>query len=418
MKFDGYHFTPELKKGLAQLGFKRPTDIQYKSISHIMTGDDVFAVAQTGTGKTGAYAIPIINAIQVQKKKERRPDGVKCIVMVPTHELALQQEIFFNEVAKYTKVKILALIGGVSQDPQIETLEKRVDILIATPGRMFDLMAQGHLKIHRVNTLVLDEADHMLDLGFIKDINDLCDQLPKKRQTLFFSATINDKIKKLAYSTIKKTAIRIQFSKKDPVSKNITHAVAFIEMDDKRFFLERIIKENSEIKILVFARTKVRVERVSKALARVSVDSLTIHSDKTQEERNDALENFSKGEVKVLVATDVSARGIDIPNVELVINYDLPDKAENYVHRVGRTGRGKFKGEAIAFCAEHEKDMLKQIEEYVHGKIKVLDISKADYYDTKLFTDDQKDKLGKLMEEIEELEGRRKKGKSKSKKKR
>ncbi|MGK0390667.1 MAG: ATP-dependent RNA helicase RhlE, partial [Maribacter sp.] len=152
MKFDGYHFTPELQKGLAQLGFKRPTDIQYKSISHIMQGDDVFAVAQTGTGKTGAYAIPIINAIQVQKKKERRPDGVKCIVMVPTHELALQQEIFFNEVAKYTKVKILALIGGVSQDPQIETLEKRVDILIATPGRMFDLMAQGHLKIHRVNT--------------------------------------------------------------------------------------------------------------------------------------------------------------------------------------------------------------------------------------------------------------------------
>lgn len=413
MKFEGYHFTPELLKGLKLLGFKRPTDIQYKSIPHIIKRDDVFAVAQTGTGKTGAYAIPIINAIQIQKKRERRPDGVKCIVMVPTHELALQQEIFFKQVAKYTKVKILALIGGVDQNPQIETLEKRVDILIATPGRMFDLIAQGYLRVHRVNTLVLDEADHMLDLGFIKDINDLSAKLPKKRQTLFFSATINDKIKKLAYSTIKKSAIRIQFSKKDPVSKNITHAVAFIEMDDKRFFLERIIKENSDIKILVFARTKVRVERISKAMARVNINSLTIHSNKTQEERNEALKKFSKGEAKVLIATDVSARGIDISNVELVINYDLPDKAENYVHRVGRTGRAKHKGEAIAFCAEHEKEMLKQIEEYVHGKIKVLDISKEDYYDTKLFTDDQQDKLGNLMKEIEALEKRKKKGKKK-----
>lgn len=417
MKFEGYRFTKEVLKGINEQGFKRPTDIQYKTIPHILKGEDVLAVAQTGTGKTGAYALPIIHSIQNAKEIERRPDGIKCIILVPTHELALQQEEFFKGIAKHAKVKVMALIGGVSQDPQIETLSKRVDILIATPGRMFDLISQGHLIVHRVTTLVLDEADHMLDLGFIKDINDLCRKLPKRRQTLFFSATINDRIKKLAYSIIKQSAIRIQFSPKDPVSKNINHAVAFIEMDDKRFFLERIINENPDAKILVFVRTKVRAERVKKAMARVNLESVTIHSDKNQAERNEAMELFSSGTTKVLIATDVSARGIDIPNVELVINYDLPDKAENYVHRVGRTGRGKYRGDAIAFCSENEKEMLQEIEDYIHGKIKILDISKVDYADTKLFTEDQKDKLGALLLEVEELEERKRKSNKKNKKK-
>ena len=207
-----------------------------------------------------------------------------------------------------------------------------------------------------------------------------------KRQTLFFSATINDKLKKVAYSVIRQSAIRIQFSPKDPVSKNISHSVAFIEMDDKRFFLERIINENKELKILVFVRTKVRSERVQKAMKRANIEALCIHSGKTQEERDEAMQIFSQGTCKILIATDISARGIDIPNVQLVINYDLPDKAENYVHRVGRTGRGKNKGEAIAFCSEGEKEMLKEIEEYVHSKIKILDIAKADYKDTRVLS--------------------------------
>lgn len=415
MKFEGYRFTPEVLKGLKELGFNKPTDIQYKSISHIIKGEDVFAIAQTGTGKTGAYALPIINAIQLRKKQETRPDGVKCIVLVPSHELALQQEKFFAAVAKYTKVKVMGLIGGVNYAPQIEQLEKRVDILIATPGRMFDLIAQGHLKVHRVNTLVIDEADFMLDLGFLQDIDDLCRKIPSRRQTLFFSATINDKIKKLAYSIIRQSAIRIQFSPKDPVSKNISHSVAFIEMDDKRFFLERIINENPEMKILVFVRTKVRAERVKKAMARVNIDAITIHSDKEQKDRKKAMALFESGEVKTLIATDVSARGIDIPNVELVINYDLPDRAENYVHRIGRTGRGRKKGEAIAFCSPQENEMLTEIENYVHGKVRILDISKADYNDTKLFTSDQVDKMGELMKQVNEMEKRNKKAKKRKK---
>ncbi len=413
MKFEDYNMAPEVIRGITELGFKRPTDIQYKSIPPVLRGEDVLAVAQTGTGKTAAFAIPVLHKLHNHKKNARRADGVKCIVMVPTHELALQITGVFDEIGRFTNVKTLALIGGVDQDPQIETLEKRVDILVATPGRMFDLISQGHLKVHRVETLVLDEADHMLDLGFIKDIRDLTRKLPKRRQTLFFSATINDYIKKLAYSLINQQAIRIQISPKDPVAKNIEHAIAFIDMDDKRFFLERMINEHPDSKILVFVRTKVRAERVHKAMARVEIDSLVIHSDKDQGERNKVMRQFRSGEVKILIATDVTARGIDIPDVDFVVNYDLPDKAENYVHRVGRTGRGTKKGQAVSFCSEEEKTILNEIEKYVHGKIAVLEISKLDYENTVLFSDDYQKDINKLMEEIELLKMPRKKRRKK-----
>ncbi len=409
MKFEDYNMAPEIIRGITELGFKRPTDIQYKSIPPILRGEDVLAVAQTGTGKTAAFAIPILHKLHKYKNNARRVDGVKCIVMVPTHELALQITGVFDEIGRFTNVETLGLIGGVDQDPQIETLEKRVDILVATPGRMFDLISQGHLKVHRVETLVLDEADHMLDLGFIKDIRDLTRKLPKRRQTLFFSATINDYIKKLAYSLINQQAIRIQVSPKDPVAKNIEHAIAFIDMDDKRFFLERMINEHSGSKILVFVRTKVRAERVNKAMARVGIESLVIHSDKDQDERNKVMHQFRNSQVKILIATDVTARGIDIPDVDYVINYDLPDKAENYVHRVGRTGRGTKKGQAVSFCSEDEKAMLNEIEKYVHNKIEVLEISKLDYENTVLFSDDQDMDINKLMDEIEFLKMPRKK---------
>lgn len=417
MKFEAYNLMPEVMKGVEELGFKKPTDIQYKSIPPILRGEDVLAVAQTGTGKTAAFAIPILNKLYSFKKNTSRVDGVKCIVMVPTHELALQITGVFDEIGRYTNIKTLALIGGVDQDPQIETLEKRVDVLVATPGRMFDLISQGHLKVHRVETLILDEADHMLDLGFIKDIRDLSAKLPLKRQTLFFSATISERIKKLAYSLIKQTAIRIQVSPKDPVAKNIEHAVTYIEMDDKRFFLERLIKENEESKILVFVRTKVRAERVSKALQRVDIESLVIHSDKDQTERNKVMRHFRDGKIKILIATDVTARGIDIPDVDMVVNYDLPDKAENYVHRVGRTGRGRNKGQAISFISEGEKPMLEEIEKYVHKRIKVLNIDKAEYENTILFSDDYGKDIKKLMAEAEAYEEAKKNRKKKKRKK-
>ena len=362
------------------MGFKRPTDIQYKAIPSILKGEDVLAIAQTGTGKTAAYAIPVLHLLQ-ERKMKGRPDGVKCLVMVPTHELALQTDNVFRVLGKHTRVKSFAIHGGVEQDPQIEQLNRGVDVLIATPGRMFDLVSQGALQLQRVEILILDEADHMLDLGFIKDIRDLMRHLPRKRQTLFFSATINEKIKKIAYSLVT-DAIRIQISPKDPVAKNIEHGVAFIEMDDKRFFLENVITNNPDQKILVFVRTKVRAERVKKALERVDIQAETIHGDKEQKQRQLTMQLFHKGEVKVLIATDVSARGIDIPDVEFVVNYDLPESPEYYVHRVGRTGRGSHKGQAISFCSKEEREMLATIEEQLGKPIYRTEVSKGFYRDT------------------------------------
>lgn len=377
MRFEDSNFAPVIKENLAQMGFRRPTDIQFKAIPPILKGEDVLAIAQTGTGKTAAFVIPVINLLL----KEKNQGGIRCMVMVPTRELALQITEVFETVAKGSGLKVLCVYGGVEQDSQIKKLEKGIDVLVATPGRMFDLTSQGYITTENVKILILDEADHMLDLGFIHDIIQLVKNLPKQRQTLFFSATIDHEIKKLAYSLVK-DAIRIQISPKDPVSKNIDHFVTFIEMDDKRFFLERMINEHPGAKILVFVRTKVRADRVSAALERVNIASVTMHGDKDQKEREKALHQFRLGEVQILIATDVTARGIDIPDVDYVINYDLPEKAENYVHRVGRTGRGIRRGSAISFCSKEEKPVLEEIETYLTKEIEVLKITKNDYSET------------------------------------
>lgn len=411
MKFEDYQIVPEIKRSLEKAGFKKPTDIQFKAIQPIMKGEDVLAIAQTGTGKTAAFAIPVIDILH-RRKSTGRPDGIKCIVMVPTRELAIQITEVFDRIGQYTKVKTFSVFGGVEQGPQIAQLEKGIDILVATPGRMFDLVSQGHIKLNRIEILVLDEADHMLDLGFIKDIQDLIKFLPNTRQTLFFSATINEKIKKLAYSLVR-NAIRIQISPNDKVAKNITHSVAFIGMDDKRFFLERVVGENPESKILVFVRTKVRAERVFKALERMGIKSITIHGDKVQDDRLEAMNQFRKGDIKILIATDVSARGIDIANVDFVVNYDLPDQAENYVHRVGRTGRGTQKGIAVSFCSPEEKPMLDEIQGFLGKPIEVLKITANDYTETIDFSAEPKDDLKALMQEVEEYQSNKKKKKKK-----
>ena len=415
MKFSNYPISDEVKRGIVGLGFKKPTDIQFKSIPSILKGEDVLGIAQTGTGKTAAFAIPLVHKVQTSSIKGRK-DGVRCLIMVPTRELAQQIQGVFNKIAKYTTVKTYAITGGVYQDPQIDKLDKGVDILITTPGRMFDLISQGYLSLHRVNTLVLDEADRMLDLGFYKDIQDVLKRLPKKRQTLFFSATINSKIKKLAYSLVN-NAIRIQISPKDPVSKNVNHFISSIEMDDKRFFLENLIHKNEDKKIMVFVRTQVRAERVSAAMERVGIDSLIIHGGKEQKERNQALKKFKEGEVNLLIATDVSARGVDVPGVELVVNYDLPEVAENYVHRIGRTGRGSHKGDAISFVSKGEMELLLAIEKFLGKKIPEAAISKKEYQ-TVLDLSNEKS-LGDLLGQIEfELENEGKKNKKNRKKKR
>lgn len=378
MKFEKYHISDTIKQNLAGIGFKRPTDIQFKSIPSILKGEDVLAIAQTGTGKTAAFAIPLIDKIH-REKNSKRDCGIKGLVMAPTRELATQIGEVFTSIAKRTKVKTFALIGGVEQEAQLAKLQEGIDILITTPGRMFDLIHQGAISLEQVETLVLDEADHMLDLGFIRDIQYVKKMLTRRHQTLFFSATINPEIKKLAFSQVKSTAIRIQISPDDPVSANVSHAVMFVDMEDKRFFLESFIRENPASKIIIFVRTRVRAERVAKAMERVSIPSVTIHGEKDQGERSEAMRKFKEGECQILIATDVSARGIDIPDVNYVINYDLPEKAENYVHRVGRTGRGVNKGIALSFCSEDEKELLDEIQQFLNKEIEVIKVGKKDY---------------------------------------
>jgi ATP-dependent RNA helicase RhlE len=414
MKFEDYPIRAEIKRSLTELGFKKPTDIQFKAIKNIMQGEDVLAIAQTGTGKTAAFAIPVINSLMESKAKKRIPCSVKALVMVPTHELAQQIVDVFKAIGKYANLNILGIFGSTDQAPQIAALQKGVDVLVATPGRMFDLRSQGFIDFTDTQYLILDEADRMLALGFYDDIKDILRYIPARRQTLFFSATINTEIKKLAY-TIVKNAIRIQISPDDPISKNITHAIIHVNIDDKRFFLERMIKENPEQKILVFVRTKVRAERVMAAMTRVDIVSESMHSGKSHEERKQAMNNFKTGKTKILIATDVSARGVDIPNVDQVINYDLPDVAENYVHRIGRTGRGTAKGKAISFCDDSENEYLAAIEEYVGKALPVQKVSGVAYEETIIFSDSEQRTFKDVMKEIAEFEAGKAKVKHKPK---
>ncbi len=410
MKFEDYNISSEIKRSLAELNFRRPTDIQFKAIPSILKRDDVMAIAQTGTGKTAAFAIPVLHRLQMRGPNKTK-GRVSCLVMVPTRELAIQIADVFKQIGKYTRLQVLGLYGGVEQDAQVKKLDKGIDVLVATPGRMFDMVHQQHLDLSKVDVLILDEADHMLALGFNKDIQDVLRHLPPKHQTLFFSATINKNIKDLAYGVVN-NPIRIQISPKDPVSKNITHSVAYVEMDDKRFFLERLIREFPDKKILVFVRTKVRAERVGAAMARIGIDTLQMHGGKEQDDRLAVMKQFKEGGIQVLITTDVNARGIDIPDVDYVVNYDLPDVAENYVHRIGRTGRGVNKGHAVSFCSTEEKPVLDEIIQFLGKEIAEMKIDKSGYSETIALSQDVPNTNWQLL--LEEAE---KTGQKKSKKK-
>lgn len=399
MKFEDYRIAESIKKALSELKFKKPTDIQFKAITPILNGEDVLAIAQTGTGKTAAFVIPAIEMV-LQEKKRHADAHIRCLTLVPTRELAVQISKVFEEIGKYSKLKVACLHGGVEQEKQIQSLTAGADVLVTTPGRMFDLIHQGFADISKLKMLILDEADLMLDLGFYKDVTDTLKHIPKKRQTLFFSATIDKKIKKLAYSVVK-NAIRIQISPKNPVAKNIDHAVVFVEMDDKRFFLENILKEYENKKFVVFVRTKVRAERVVKAMERVELKSIFLHGGIEQKERFKILEAFRNGEERVLVTTDVAARGIDIPDVEYVINYDLPDNPENYVHRVGRTGRGRNRGQALSFCSDTEVPLLEAIEEYTGEEILQYEVKPEDYDQIIFGSEDSSNDWKRLMKQFE-----------------
>ena len=375
MKFSQYNINATLKKNIESYGLHRPTDIQFKCIKPILDGQDVLAIAQTGTGKTASFVIPILDLVNTNKDRSK---GIYALILAPTHELARQIHQTFILLGKGMDALAVCIYGGVDQKKQISKLKSGASILIATPGRMFDLLSQGMLNISYLKILVLDEADLMLDLGFINDIRDLIRKIPRKRQNLFFSATINKELKKLAYSIVK-NPIRIQISPNNSVAKNIDHGVAYIEMDDKRYFLASFIKKNITAKILIFVRTKIRAERVKLAMDRLKIDTITLHGDKLQEDREKAMQAFNDGINKILIATDISARGIDVPDVDFVINYDLPASSETYIHRVGRTGRAGKRGTAISFCSTREKTLFDQIESSLNDQILNIPIKKKDY---------------------------------------
>lgn len=376
---------PEVRDNVRAMGFNRPTDIQFKVIPHVLEGDDILAIAQTGTGKTAAFAIPVVSNL-MRRPRRWGYEGVRCVVMEPTHELAAQVAGVIKDVAKGTGVSVVAVYGGVEQDNQIALLKGKADIVVATPGRLFDLAAQGHLVTSQAEVLVVDEADHMLALGFYEDIRQLVRRLPRRRQTLFFSATIDEKIKDLAYSLVYR-AVRIEMSQ-NKVAKNVTHQVLPVPMDQKRFFLERIARENPEGHIMVFVRTKVRAERVKAAMDRVGLTSVFLHGGMSQRERQTALDDFRASRVQMLISTDVAARGIDIPGVDYVVNYDVPEEPENYVHRVGRTGRGMAKGYALTFSDEGERQLIDAIQAYMQENIPVLQMDRQDREATVDFSDD------------------------------
>lgn len=402
MKFEEYKISAKIKNGIKELGYKKPTDIQYKCIPPILQRQDVLAIAQTGTGKTAAFVIPILE--RFYKLKVKPGKSVSCVVLAPTRELAIQITESFKEIGKHTDFTFLTIHGGADGDAQQEELKNGADVIVGTPGRINDLTRNNHILLDHLHVLVLDEADKMLDMGFYKDITYLLRFIPNKRQTLFFSATINEQIKKLAYSLVN-NPIRIQISPKNTVAKNVDHAVAFIEMDDKRFFLEDLINNHEEERILVFVRTRVRAERVQKALERVGLTVLCLHGEFDQATRSKALNAFKSGKNNVLVTTDVCSRGIDIPNVDYVINYDLPETAETYVHRVGRTGRANNKGKALSFCSTEEKFVLNDIENDLSEPIEHIELDKGFYQTVLENTNEVKTNWQALIQEgIEEEE--------------
>ena len=380
MLFESYKFIAPLAANLQREGFRRPTDIQFRAIRPTLNGADLLAIAQTGTGKTMAFAIPIIDILgrSTHKRTEHAP---RALILVPTHELARQIAEVFKKLARSTQLKVLCVTGGGDIDELVRSIPRYCDIVVATPGRILDLVRNKHLSLHYLQILVLDEADRMLSLGFRPDIDSLIGHMPQRRQTLFYSATISPEIKKLAHRLVR-NPIRIEIAPEDPITQNVDHALLEVPMEEKRFFLERIIRENPESKIIVFVRTKVRAERVQTAMRRVNIETSIIHGGLERIERLWALNSFSEGSVRVLIATDVSARGLDIPNINYVINYDMPTEPEVYVHRIGRTGRGNKHGVAVSFCAPEEEPLRRAIESLIGRYLPIIEMDRVAHDET------------------------------------
>ena len=358
MTFKELKIAEPILRALNEKGYSTPTPIQQQAVPVALQNRDVLGLAQTGTGKTAAFAIPIIQQLCLGKSKY----GIKALILTPTRELAIQISECFTDYAKYTQIRHTVIFGGVKQKSQTDELSKGTDILVATPGRLLDLMNQGFIKLDTIRHFVLDEADRMLDMGFIHDIKRILPKLPKEKQTLFFSATMPQAIATLS-KTILKNPAKVEVTPVSSVVDTILQSVYFVEKQEKKILLVNLLKEDkNQSSVLVFSRTKHGADKIARILCKSGISSEAIHGNKSQNARQRALANFKSNKTRVLIATDIAARGIDINQLELVINYDLPDVAETYVHRIGRTGRAGHSGVAISFCAEDEHPMLKDIQ--------------------------------------------------------
>lgn len=370
MLFQDLGLIEPIQNALASEGYEKPTPIQQQAIPELLKGRDLLGCAQTGTGKTAAFALPILQLLHATAQPQQRR-VIRALVLTPTRELAIQIDESFQAYGKGLKLKHAVVFGGVAQNPQVNVLRSGVDILIATPGRLLDLMQQKHISLDHIEKFVLDEADRMLDMGFIHDVKRVVAKLPTQRQTLFFSATMPPEIARLA-NTILQNPVKVEVTPVSSTAETVVQAMYYVDKADKRKLLVHLLKEGGIERVLVFTRTKHGADRVTRDLNKAGIFSEAIHGDKSQQARQRALSNFKNGKSRVLVATDIAARGIDVDNLTHVINYELPNVPETYVHRIGRTGRAGATGIALSFCDAEEKEFLRDINRLVKVAIPIV----------------------------------------------
>jgi ATP-dependent RNA helicase RhlE len=371
MLFEQLNLIEPILRALKNEGYTQPTPIQEQAIPVLLERKDLLGCAQTGTGKTLAFAAPIMQLLHQDELYVKGPAGIKTLILTPTRELAIQIGESFSAYGKFLRLKHTVIFGGVSQKSQTDALRSGVDILIATPGRLLDLMDQKYVNLQHIKIFVLDEADRMLDMGFIHDVKKVIAKLPQKRQTLFFSATMPPEISKLA-NTILTNPVRVEVTPQSTTANTIQQVLYYVEKPDKRSLLLHLLKDRNIETALVFTRTKHGADKVAKDLNRAGVQAEAIHGNKSQNARQRALSNFKGKQTRVLVATDIAARGIDIDDLSHVINFELPNIPETYVHRIGRTGRAGASGIAFSFCESEEKDYLKDIHKLIGKNIPVV----------------------------------------------
>jgi ATP-dependent RNA helicase RhlE len=370
MTFQDLELIEPIKKALQEEGYTTPTPIQAKAIPVILENKDLLGCAQTGTGKTAAFAIPMLQLMHDNPVGKFEKSRIRALILTPTRELAIQIGESFAAYGRHTRVKHTVIFGGVGQKPQTDAVQRGVDVLIATPGRLLDLINQGFIKLNQLEFFVLDEADRMLDMGFVHDVKKIIKLLPAKRQSLFFSATMPPAIVTLA-GTILRNPSKVEVTPVSSTADTIRQSVFFVDKTDKNSLLLHILKDESIATALVFTRTKHGADKVVKVLRKAGVTSEAIHGNKSQSARQNALKNFKSQTTRVLVATDIAARGIDVDDLTHVINYEIPNIPETYVHRIGRTGRAGAKGIALSFCDRDEKVFLRDIHKLIAKNIPV-----------------------------------------------